>query len=222
MIRGNSIKLAVITAGVILGAVSPSAAGIVASSFSVNPTSITTGGSAEIDLTLAVQADGNLPNSSNPYFQNGTVTIYGGNGFSQSFSIASGNAPETFAFTTAYNAAATYTPTFTFNGNYSEQGYYYGVTGSYQVDEGYNYSYSCGFLETCYGHYYDWHTFYNYGNIYESGVYNSTGLGSTSLLVSDPSLAVAAVPEPSTWAMLILGFAGIGFMRYRRRKSVAA
>jgi hypothetical protein len=26
-----------------------------------------------------------------------------------------------------------------------------------------------------------------------------------------------AVPEPSTWAMLILGFAGIGFMAYRRK-----
>ena len=26
-----------------------------------------------------------------------------------------------------------------------------------------------------------------------------------------------AVPEPSTWAMMILGFAGIGFMAYRRR-----
>ena len=29
---------------------------------------------------------------------------------------------------------------------------------------------------------------------------------------------VAGVPEPSTWAMMILGFAGIGFMAYRRRK----
>jgi hypothetical protein len=28
----------------------------------------------------------------------------------------------------------------------------------------------------------------------------------------------AAVPEPSTWAMMILGFVGIGFMTYRRRK----
>ncbi|WP_199805747.1 PEPxxWA-CTERM sorting domain-containing protein [Bradyrhizobium lablabi] len=27
----------------------------------------------------------------------------------------------------------------------------------------------------------------------------------------------AAVPEPSTWAMMILGFAGVGFMVYRRR-----
>jgi PEP-CTERM motif len=28
-----------------------------------------------------------------------------------------------------------------------------------------------------------------------------------------------AVPEPSTWAMMILGFAGVGFMAYRRRNS---
>ena len=29
--------------------------------------------------------------------------------------------------------------------------------------------------------------------------------------------AIAAVPEPSTWAMMILGFAGVGFMAYRRK-----
>ena len=28
---------------------------------------------------------------------------------------------------------------------------------------------------------------------------------------------VSAVPEPSTWAMMILGFAGLGIMAYRRR-----
>ncbi|KRR07372.1 hypothetical protein CQ12_00895 [Bradyrhizobium jicamae] len=31
--------------------------------------------------------------------------------------------------------------------------------------------------------------------------------------------SVAAVPEPSTWAMMILGFAGVGFMAYRRRQN---
>ena len=31
----------------------------------------------------------------------------------------------------------------------------------------------------------------------------------------------ATVPEPSTWAMLILGFAGIGFMAYRRKSKPA-
>jgi hypothetical protein len=30
---------------------------------------------------------------------------------------------------------------------------------------------------------------------------------------------IAAVPEPSTWAMMILGFAGIGFMAYRRKQN---
>jgi hypothetical protein len=33
--------------------------------------------------------------------------------------------------------------------------------------------------------------------------------------------AVAAVPEPSTWAMLLLGFAGIGFTAYRRKSKPA-
>ena len=32
--------------------------------------------------------------------------------------------------------------------------------------------------------------------------------------------AVAPVPEPSTWAMMILGFAGIGFMVYRKKIGV--
>jgi hypothetical protein len=33
---------------------------------------------------------------------------------------------------------------------------------------------------------------------------------------------VAAVPEPSTWAMMILGFCGLGFVAHRRRNQNAA
>jgi hypothetical protein len=33
------------------------------------------------------------------------------------------------------------------------------------------------------------------------------------------NVTVSSVPEPSTWAMMILGFVGIGAMTYRRRKS---
>jgi hypothetical protein len=44
-------------------------------------------------------------------------------------------------------------------------------------------------------------------------------LGSGSLtLVGE----VTAVPESSTWAMMILGFAGVGFMAYRRRSNPAS
>ena len=44
---------------------------------------------------------------------------------------------------------------------------------------------------------------------------NSGGNFQTDVLAT--TAAIAAVPEPSTWAMMILGFAGMGFMAYRRK-----
>ena len=35
------------------------------------------------------------------------------------------------------------------------------------------------------------------------------------------TVGVSAVPEPSTWAMMILGFAGVGFMTYRRSRKTS-
>lgn len=35
------------------------------------------------------------------------------------------------------------------------------------------------------------------------------------------TISVAAVPEPSTWSMMILGFATVGFIAYRRKRSLA-
>jgi hypothetical protein len=44
----------------------------------------------------------------------------------------------------------------------------------------------------------------------------------TSATFSNISLtdspAVQAVPEPSTWAMMVLGFAGVGLLSYRRTR----
>nr|WP_108515001.1 PEPxxWA-CTERM sorting domain-containing protein [Bradyrhizobium algeriense] len=45
--------------------------------------------------------------------------------------------------------------------------------------------------------------------------------GENDQLLGDVSIQVNAVPEPSTWAMLILGFAGIGFMAYRQKSRLA-
>ena len=39
-------------------------------------------------------------------------------------------------------------------------------------------------------------------------------------VVSDVEIEVAAVPEPSTWAMMILGFLGVGFMAYRKKSTL--
>ena len=47
---------------------------------------------------------------------------------------------------------------------------------------------------------------------------NPEGGTSTLKIVADFT-AVPPVPEPSTWAMMILGFAGVGFMAYRRKRS---
>jgi hypothetical protein len=47
---------------------------------------------------------------------------------------------------------------------------------------------------------------------------NFTGgpLGDSAFLTATP---VTAVPEPSTWAMMILGFCGLGFIAYRRKQN---
>jgi probable HAF family extracellular repeat protein len=42
--------------------------------------------------------------------------------------------------------------------------------------------------------------------------------GNSDVVLLTPASAVA---EPSTWAMMILGFAGVGFMAYRRKSKPA-
>jgi hypothetical protein len=42
------------------------------------------------------------------------------------------------------------------------------------------------------------------------------GTGGVTIL-SETYFPTAAVPEPTTWAMMLLGFAGIGFLAYRRK-----
>jgi hypothetical protein len=48
-----------------------------------------------------------------------------------------------------------------------------------------------------------------------------------TLVTSDSDVSIRGVsfapdvPEPSTWAMMLLGFAGVGFMAYRRKSRPA-
>jgi hypothetical protein len=53
-------------------------------------------------------------------------------------------------------------------------------------------------------------------------VFDSVQLGSpgSNSFEFDNVSSVAAVPEPTTWAMMILGFMGVGFMAYRRKGRV--
>jgi hypothetical protein len=52
-----------------------------------------------------------------------------------------------------------------------------------------------------------------------SGWYDNSG--SFSVTVDGPGLAVAGVPEPSAWALMIVGFGGAGFMIRRRARASA-
>ena len=65
---------------------------------------------------------------------------------------------------------------------------------------------------------------YNYANpnhlVFDIGLNILSGAdGGNNVLSVDPLVTgtIGAVPEPSTWAMMFLGFAGIGFMAYRRK-----
>lgn len=49
-----------------------------------------------------------------------------------------------------------------------------------------------------------------------SAVFNGTGIGDVRQIRLDQS-AVTATPEATTWAMMVLGFAGVGFLAYRRK-----
>ena len=46
---------------------------------------------------------------------------------------------------------------------------------------------------------------------------NIAGIAGSTAGYGGNLAVVAAVPEPATWAMMLLGFAGVGFMAYRRR-----
>ncbi len=65
----------------------------------------------------------------------------------------------------------------------------------------------------------------NYVSLFTTAMYSyydmHTGHGSNGVLTATLA-ATPAVPEPSTWAMLILGFAAVGFMAYRCRNAPAA
>jgi hypothetical protein len=43
----------------------------------------------------------------------------------------------------------------------------------------------------------------------------------TQFVTATITTSVSGVPEPSAWAMMLLGFTGVGFMAYRRKSKPA-
>lgn len=59
---------------------------------------------------------------------------------------------------------------------------------------------------------------YNYNTGYEAHASGSVTLTSLTVSPAVPELSTAAVPELSTWAMMLIGCAGIGWSAYRRKE----
>jgi hypothetical protein len=53
------------------------------------------------------------------------------------------------------------------------------------------------------------------------GFSGGTGAGASTQVLTNFSYTTSAVPEPSTWAMLLLGFAGLGFVFKQSRRKVS-
>ena len=71
----------------------------------------------------------------------------------------------------------------------------------------------------------------NFDNTAETFNYSggsfTVSVNDLSISLGDPNITgtitlTAGVPEPSTWAMMVLGFAGVGFMTYRRKQNALA
>lgn len=87
-------------------------ASVVVPTFTVNPTTITAGGTISGTFTLAAMPDGGHDYASFIY---GSATVYSGAGSSQTFSFGGDTATQTFSYTLLYSTSGTYTPSVSFN-----------------------------------------------------------------------------------------------------------
>ncbi|WP_024519807.1 PEPxxWA-CTERM sorting domain-containing protein [Bradyrhizobium sp. Tv2a-2] len=191
----------------VAGLLSSEAFASVLDNFSISDSTVIQGGSITENLTLQVSPD---PGYWGAFFTGGTVTFTSGDGQTQTQSIAYGNSLQSFSQTFNYLNPGNLTPGFSFTAQYYDE---YTTTQYYYVQQGYYTYYSCGFLETCS----EWHDT-SYWASYPVTEYSSA----TSSSDGSANLSVTAAPEPSTWAMMILGFAGVGFLAYRRRNQASA
>jgi hypothetical protein len=64
----------------------------------------------------------------------------------------------------------------------------------------------------------DYVNFSNFGPGFNTVTFTA---GQPAFELANVSYTVSAVPEPATWAMMILGFLGIGLISYRRRNTAS-
>lgn len=196
--------LGLIACMALLSLAAPASASVYVESFTVDPTTISAGDSALVDLTLGVAADGS---DTNAYFTGGSVTLADGTGSgnSETFSIVSGLTSENFQYTFNYPTAGQFLPSFSYTADYTEEyyDYYEYYTGPYYYTEG------CPFDCQTYEYYdgpYTGLDIYNYNEA-------DSNSGNTPLTVT---------PLPAGLPLFATGLGAIGLFGWRRKRKNAA
>jgi hypothetical protein len=196
--------LGLIACMALLSLAAPASASVYVESFTVDPTTISAGDSALVDLTLGVAADGS---DTNAYFTGGSVTLADGTGSgnSETFSIVSGLTSENFQYTFNYPTAGQFLPSFSYTADYTEEyyDYYEYYTGPYYYTEG------CPFDCQTYEYYdgpYTGLDIYNYNEA-------DSNSGNTPLTVT---------PLPAGLPLFATGLGAMGLFGWRRKRKNAA
>jgi hypothetical protein len=191
--RGKSIEIAALLGSLLLGSVGPCAADVVVDSFTITPSSIAVGDTAQLALSLSFA----LPNLG-PFASVTDVSVVSGDVHFQLNDDALGGNFTDFTPLNGHFFFPGSSIVFTFSSPFFHAGTFFP-----------SFDYDFIIQETITG-----------GGISVPVMGENSGSGFAKIVVSDGAGPItAAVPEPSTWAMMMLGFAGIGFMAIRKRKN---
>lgn len=185
----------------------------------LGPAIFTPGGDGGTYLGTGVVTIGNTPSvSSSPYF--GPALGDAGRDPTNYLSIGPGNDPETITYASAktyfglyWGSVDTYnTIDFYLGGVLIAGGHYTGADITPLLADGAQLDYTSNRYVVF------------SGLTYDKVILGSSGPGG-NFPNSTPAFEIdniaAGVPEPATWAMMLLGFAGIGFVAYRRTRKGA-
>ena len=57
--------------------------------------------------------------------------------------------------------------------------------------------------------------------VFDFSVASDQSVENTDTIIGVTESLITAIPEPSTWAMMLIGFAGLGFLAYRRQSKAS-
>jgi hypothetical protein len=195
MLLARKFAVAAVASLTFIGLVSRASATVIPIG-TFSPDSVSVGETVELDLRLNLFTDFGFIGPA--LFQGGSVTIFSGEAGSTSntFAITPGVHVQDVTADVSYSQPGDYTPSFTIHATYTEK----------------LLQFTCQHVPGCQVSVQTVTKNFNF-----TGLFFDPSSSNLHELIFDHDVVVtAAVPEPSTWLMMILGFAAIGFLTRRR------